>query len=135
MSTKITIQEAIQYVSSRFEYTQDKKSFIDPWFVMKERTGRMQGDCDDYTFTVLWLYFQRSIFKFIFGLLTGKAKIHRVMSKTGWHIVGQVGEVWFDNWTMKPMQKDDFFKATKHQYKKRYYFLIPYFAISGLFKR
>ena len=113
------LEDAVSYVSQKFHYKRDKKPFLDlfdHWFIMKERDGKFYGDCEDYSLTVLWFLCDKSLLKFIwYVLILHRYKLYRLFTISGEaHIVGKVGDLWFDNWTLKAMPKAEFFKYTGH---------------------
>lgn len=129
--------QVIQSLGNLFTYRADRKHLWDQWFVMKENGGRYYGDCDDFTVTGLWLLCGGSFWQFVWRvLLTHEYKIHRVQTAGGTHVVAQVGELWFDNWTGRMLPKEQFFKETGHRYLKQYW--SPYITsclLVGLFYR
>jgi hypothetical protein len=117
------INKSISYVSNKFKYKSDPDGFLDYWYVMKEKEGVLNGDCEDYSLTVFWELSNRNIFKFLFHLLVShKYELYLVDSSSGPHIVGCYKDIWFDNWTLKGLPKDEFFKITKHTNTKRIMF-------------
>jgi hypothetical protein len=135
----MNVKEAVDYVSSRFRYLADKKLIYgDSWFVMDERDGVMRGDCDDFAITCLWLICDRNIFKFILNVLI----LHRyrmyfsISPNKENHIVGYAKGLWFDNWSLSALPKEEFLKKTKHKIKLPYFSpIIVVFLLIGLFYR
>jgi len=132
----MTITKTVEQVAGKFEYKDDPDMLVDPWFVMREKRGKLHGDCDDFTITCLYLYL--GFWRFIWQvLITHRAEIHRVKTTAGGtHVVGCVGGLWFDNWTLKTLPKRQFFEQTGHVHLKRYW--SPVFAaklVAGLFVR
>lgn len=126
----MTLTEAVQYVSQRFVYKTDKYLLLDHWSVMPDEDGNMYGDCDDFSTTVLWLLCDRSLLKFIWNVfILHRYKLWRVYdSKGNLHVVGSVGDMFFDNWTLAAMPKQQFLAVTKHTLKFAYpsfMFLFP----------
>ncbi len=133
----MTPAKAVALVASKFRYTNDKRFIFDLWFVMRDADGVMKGDCDDFTITCLWEMCGRSLRTFIWKvLITHQYKVHRVKSTNGYHVVGEVDGLWFDNWTLRAMPKAEFFAATGHRHQIQYVspVMLPY-LISGLFVR
>lgn len=132
------IKSIVETIAKKFQYVGDKKTLIDNWSVMKEVNGKMRGDCDDFTTTVLWFYFNQSLLSFIWNVcIIGKGKIYRVKTKTGeWHIVGSIDGLFFDNWSLEAIPKDKFIERTGHTFVKKYFTLhtIIFFVV-GLFYR
>lgn len=108
----MNLQESIDLVNSKFTYVPDGK--IDDWSVMD--LDKMQGDCEDYSLTVIWNLCNQSKFKFfLFFLLIPRYQVWYVKSKNGGHAVGYANGLWFDNWTRKPMPWKEFQAATGHK--------------------
>jgi hypothetical protein len=96
------------------------------------------GDCDDFAITCFWYLSNQNIFKFLLHLLiTHKYALYRCKTiNNEWHIVARVGDWWFDNWTLAPMKKEEFFRTTKHKLHARYISpTIAWFLLIGLFKK
>ena len=132
------LSSCIEQVSAKFVYTPDPKPFpFDYWFVMKERNGELKGDCDDFSITILWLLCNSSLLSFIWNvLILHRFKLHRVMALNGYHIVGEVDGLFFDNWTKRALPKEEFYTSTKHVHLQQYWSpVIVLLLISGLFKR
>lgn len=132
------LHSAVQFVASKFRYKKDDNFLIDSWFVMRDRDDKYLGDCEDFSLTVFWHVADKKLFKFLFNLLvTHKYKLYRCKDVTGgWHAIGAIDNTYFDNWTLKALEKDEFFAQTKHQVKMRYVaplMIMP--LIKGLFKR
>jgi hypothetical protein len=119
MSTNAELDQAIKSVDEKFIWTADPFSFFtDFWFVMKDIKGHFLGDCDDYTITTLWFLCNQNRWRFLWHvLILHQYRIHRVRARTGdYHVVGQVGDLWFDNWARQALPRDQFFAVTGHQY-------------------
>jgi hypothetical protein len=133
------VEHALNIMRDKFEYRADRKFFvIDSWSVLKERSGSYFGDCDDFALTTIWLINDESLFKFLWNTcIVFKHRLHKVRTESGGHhIVAQVGDLWFDNWTKKALSKEDFFKETKHKYS--FMLPLPLFPINlirGYFNR
>ena len=115
----MNLTEAVQYVSSRFVYRPDRLKIFDSWRVMKETDGKLVGDCDDFAITVFWQLSNNNLFVFLFHLLiTHRYRLYNVRTIDDEpHIVGSYKGIWFDNITRQPMNKDQFFQTTDHQYR------------------
>jgi len=124
----MNLDQAISTVNSQFQYTADPRSFFtDYWFVMRSQNNVMRGDCDDYSITVLWLLCG-GLWQFVWNvLILHRYRLHRVQTRNGeYHVVAQVGDVWFDNWTRRCCSRDQLFAETGHQY--RMWYLSPVIA-------
>lgn len=133
----MNINDAVDYVGKRFIYQKDPKVWGDTWHVLKLKDNQFKGDCDDFALTCFWYYSNQSIAKFLFHLLiTHKYKLYRCKDvNNGWHVVGSVDDLWFDNWTKEALPREDFFAKTKHTIKMRYLsIMFVWFLIVGLFK-
>lgn len=122
------IEDAVALIGSKFTYKTDKKSVIDSWRAMEvESDGHMYGDCDDFSVTSLWYHADRKKWKFaLHTLITGKYKLYKCTTSVGVdHIVGAVGDLYFDNWTRVVMPKDEFFRVTGHKVDFRVWFPLP----------
>lgn len=111
----MNLKEACKYVADHFEYTPDPKG---QWRIMQG--ALMKGDCEDYSLTVLYLFYG-SLLKMIWAILKGEARINQVgaagdTSKKGRHAVGSVGKFYFDNWTLQSYTLDRFKEKTRHEF-------------------
>lgn len=135
----MTLDQAIAHVNQRFRYTADPRSFFtDYWFVMQDRDGVMQGDCDDYAITVLWLLCGGSFWQFVWNVLVlHQYRLHRVRTRNGeYHVVTQVGNTWYDNWTRRAVSREQLFAETGHQYAMWYVSpVIAWFMTWGWLRR
>lgn len=137
----MNIKDSVKEVATKFKYTPDMPyilGIIDWWFVMREKDGKLHGDCEDFTLTCHYEHADRNIFKFMWHLLvTHKYQVHRVMSHNNVaHLVGCVDNLWFDNWTCEALPKEQFFAITKHRYQYRVIAPMMAFALLiGLFAR
>lgn len=134
----MSIKEIVKSVSSKFVYTSDKKFLIDQWFVMREKEGKLHGDCDDFSVTCLWELCDRNIIKFIVNvLILHRYRLHHVKTSTnGGHVVGYANGLYFDNWTLEALPKEEFLRRTKHKFKFFYPSpMIAIYLLCGLFFR
>ncbi len=118
----MTIQTITTDVAKKFQYKKDSIKIFDSWRILDIDQDTISGDCEDFSLTVIWNACGRNFLKFVlFVLILHKYRIHRVVDKNGEsHAVGEVDQLWFDNWTMKALPKDQFFLETKHTYKHIY---------------
>ena len=88
-------------LNNRFEYTRDPEQFglKDFWYIMKNDTGPLKGDCDDYALTALWYLERKSMLRFWWALLTRKAKVWYCIytPNNEGHAVLQYQDKWIDN--------------------------------------
>ena len=116
----MNIKEA---VASKFEYREDPDFLFDYWYVMKDRNGKYKGDCEDFSLTVFWELSGKNLGRFLWNLLvTHKYKIHFVKTKhtNAGHLVGEYDNLFFDNWTLEELPKDEFYKRTQHIHQWRH---------------
>lgn len=132
------LHSAIRLIASRFQYKKDDNRLVDSWSIMKERDGKYRGDCEDFSLTVFWHMSDKNLFKFLFNLcVTHKYGLIWCKTKTGeLHMIGRYGDLYFDNWTLAALEKNDFFQRTGH--RKIMQMVMPLCIvqlIKGLFKR
>lgn len=127
------IKEAVNYVAKRFRYKADRFKLFDWWFVMRERDGIMEGDCDDFAITSIWRACDCDIMTFLIDVVIfHKYKVHFAKTQTGGkHAVGSYGDYWFDNWTKEAVTKEEFIKRTGHSIK--FFFPSPIILLYMLF--
>lgn len=125
------IYKAITLVSSKFIYTPDIKTTFDVWRVMDLGHGVFRGDCEDFALTVIWYACDCSRLKFLWKTcFTREYQLHQVYDfKGNRHVVGSNDGLWFDNWTMKALNRSEFFQTTKHEYVKTYFLPSMIFAL------
>jgi hypothetical protein len=73
-------------LAARFVWTSDGK--IDSYRILSAPTGPLEGDCDDFAVTALWLAEGKSMLRFWWAILTFRAVVWMVKG-TGWasHVV------------------------------------------------
>jgi len=104
-----------------YKYDIDQYAQREYWQIMKEHP--YVGDCEDYALTLLYLISGKSMWKFWFYLITGKAQIRRVITKNErGHAVLRFGKYWADNWTKKFVKWEE---MEKLGHKKYYWFYLP----------
>jgi hypothetical protein len=130
------LKRAAKDVGAMFVYTSEPKSFIDPWFVMPVKGGKMYGDCDDYAITVL--YRTLGFWGFVWRvLIKHDAKVMFGYTRSGeGHAIGVLDGLWFDNFSLKAIPKDKFLAETGHRVVSQYYAhkIIPK-LMYGFFRR
>jgi hypothetical protein len=134
----MSIDNAVKYVADRFKWSKDGKMLGDSWRVMPLVNNKFTGDCDDFAITCFWYLSNKNIFTFLLHLLiTHKYALYRCKTiGNEWHIVGRYKNLWFDNWTLKPLPKEQFIIETKHSIRMRYISpIIALYLIIGLFKK
>jgi hypothetical protein len=114
------IKQCVLDVAAKFDYRQDPDFLFDYWYVMKERNGKLKGDCEDFSLTVFWFLAGKNLFKFLWHLLIKHDyKLYIVDSLNGRHVIGCYDDLYFDNWTLKALPKEQFFRVTKHKMVSR----------------
>lgn len=107
------LERATQDLARRYVYRADGR--IDSFRVLAAPFGPLEGDCDDFAATALWLAAGRSMWRFWLMLATGRARIWRTRTPTGGrHAVLWVDGLGFiDNWT------PDWRPETRHKLVRR----------------
>jgi len=92
--------QAVTRVNDLFVYEYDTVQYdaADYWRVLDVDAEKDEGDCEDYALTVAWLLAERSRFKFLKMLLTGKFKICYVTVNGGGHAILEYEGMYVDNW-------------------------------------
>lgn len=110
----------VNWLNSRFRYKRDGK--LDSWRIMRLNGEVLQGDCDDYSVTLMYLLSEESMLRMLWNLATFKFIPWFCRLPDGqYHIALWVrGEGWIDN-----VQK----KFTKEKPKYRWYFPYPFPAV------
>lgn len=122
--------------TERYVYKYDPS--YDQWRILKLEDGKYQGDCEDFSLSVLYYVIcNESLFAFWYQLIFGKAKIHYV-DNNGGHAVLQWDGMYIDNWT-KDWVSREHMESLGHKFHKRYYLFYQvalkmlYTKIRGLF--
>ena len=112
----------LEYLAKNFKYKHDGK--IDVWKILKE--DNMEGDCEEYALTALYILSNYSMLKFWYYILTYQAHIHFVTTKDGeGHAVLRFKHEYIDNWTKKLVSKKDM-EAKGHRFSPwSWYFHNP----------
>ena len=132
------VKQAVRDVASKFVYREDKRIIVDHWSVMKERDGKLYGDCDDFALTVIWKTCDENILKFFwYVMILHKHRIYHAKTHDGaGHAYGYADGLYFDNWTLEALPKEEFFAKTKH--RSKFFFPSPFMIVQllvGLFTR
>ena len=116
------IKEIVREIGSKFEYRSDVFRIFDWWFVMRERNGKLRGDCEDFSLTAIWMLCNRSVLQFLWKvIISHQYRIYFCKTVNGeGHAIGYANSLWFDNWTREALDKAEFLKQTKH---KIWYFI------------
>mgnify|MGYP000035298331 CR=1 FL=1 len=83
-------------LNARFVY-KGESSRIDNWRILKG-DGRIEGDCEDYALTLIWLMEGRSLFRFWLAIFLFKYRIWHCASPRGvGHAIIFHDGKWIDN--------------------------------------
>tara|TARA_B110000211_G_C13633158_1_gene358348 strand:- start:53 stop:451 length:399 start_codon:yes stop_codon:yes gene_type:complete len=96
--------DVIKFINDRYDYKfdQDQYQVADLWKVMALKDGRLVGDCEDYALTVLWYLSGESLMKFVWNLLTYRARIWYVtVPGGGGHALLEFDGKFIDQWKME----------------------------------
>ena len=111
------------YVSQKFEYRPDVGG--DRWRILKDiqHSRTVEGDCEDFALTVLWLEAGKSMLNFWWMVLTFQAMIWYVKTdgNVGHAALWVRGKGWTDN--IKP------YWSRKYQYERVYPMVAPMLAL------
>lgn len=134
----MNLETLVKTIGEHFVYTKDESRLIDSWFVMRNRDGKFYGDCEDFSLTVFWYLSECKLSRFIFNLFISH-KYQLIWCKTRnneLHFYGKIGNMCFDNWTLKALPEKEFLQQTGHRKIMRMFmpFCVPQ-IIKGLFKR
>ena len=125
----MSIDAVQQDLNERFTYARDKG---ERWKILRGN-GPVQGDCEDYSLTLIWLYEARSVMRFWLGLLMLRYVIWYCLAPggEGHAIVWCRGLGWTDNIQRKMVSR----KALKADgYKLRYPMPVPIVALKFLLR-
>jgi len=112
MNEKALEDDVVKYLNQVFIYTKEKK---DRWTIL--RSAPFEGDCEDYSLTILWHFSDRSWKKFWMNQLTGKAKLLICKVYGVSHVVLEYDGKCIDNiqkkWTTKSQLVSDGYRFNK----------------------
>lgn len=128
----MTPAHALSIVNADFKYLSDSEEFYfrDVWKVMAP--GRMEGDCEDFSLTLLWLLADKNPFQMFWWLLTRKARLHFYKHETRGtgHVGLQFKDRYVDNITAR--WNDGSVLPNKHGYKRKFAMPVTFIAIKML---
>lgn len=114
----MTIDGALKMLNARFVYKNDKYKYIDVWTVM-HGDGKWEGDCEDYSITLMWLISNSNVFKFLWNILIFKHLMWFVKAPSGeGHAIVKIDGMYYDNIQRKATSEEDL-------KKKGYKFVFP----------
>ena len=98
----------------------------DLWFVIKpDGDGLYQGDCEDYSLSVLYyIICQESWLKFWWLLFTFQAEMCGCDTNGGGHAVLRYGDMYIDNWTKAWVEREDM-EELGHDFWPWYKTILP----------
>lgn len=124
----MNLDQARDIINRKFRYQADGK--FDQWSVLDINSTTIQGDCEDYSLTLIWLAEDKNIFKFLFAIILMKYVIWYTKTPIGEaHAImyNRTNKMYIDN------IKKDF--HTKTQYKQDgFKFIFPFVSIFILVK-
>lgn len=87
----------IKNLQDRFIYKADK---WDTWTVLKNESGPLYGDCDDFALTALWIEAKGSWLRILWLVATFQAMLWYTRSPNGegHYMLWMKGKGWIDNW-------------------------------------
>ena len=89
-------ENALRLLNYRFIPKKDR--VLESWRIMKEPAGPLEGDCEDYSLTLLWYLSDKSMLKFWWNQLTFRAVIWYTKTDGGTkHIMLKWRGQWVDN--------------------------------------
>ena len=66
-----------------YRFVGKKDKWLDSFRILSAPEGLLFGDCDDFACTALWIQADKSLWRFWFWLLIGRARIWRSWSVNG----------------------------------------------------
>jgi hypothetical protein len=119
-------------INKKWKYKGERK---DRWYILPIDGETVEGDCEDYSLTVLFHHECKGDWKkFLKLFITGDAKMHFVMAKSGegrgGHAVLEYKPKGFiDNWSKKYISKSQMEKKHGHEFKKVFWFTTVFWRI------
>lgn len=131
------LKDCFQIVNASFKYAHDKTILRDSWNIMG---SDYQGDCEDYSLTIMWLHCNKNLLLFLWRIIFSRMySMHLVCSdgsKDVNHAVGEIGGLFFDNWTQDAFPKQQFIEKTNHKFVSRVNsFVLSCKLVVGLFTK
>lgn len=98
----------------------------DVWRVLRlDELGQYQGDCEDYSLSVLYYVIcQESWLKFWWLLITFQAELCGCDTKNGGHAVLRYGDQYIDNWTKAWVDREHM-EGLGHEFWPWYKTILP----------
>lgn len=125
----MTITEALKILNSKFVYKRDPR-YLDVWTVM-HGDGKWEGDCEDYSITLMWLLADRNILKFLWNILVFKQLMWFVKAPSGeGHAVVRINGMYYDNIQRKATTKEE---LERQGYKFVFPMIFPFVYLKLVF--
>ena len=122
------IDEALKLLNSKFSYKSDKYKKFDTWNIL-HGDGKWEGDCEDYSLTLMWLLSDKNILKFIWNVTTFKFLMWFVTMPSGvGHAVVRINGFYYDNIQKKATTREEMEKQG-YVFKFPMIFPIVYFKL------
>jgi len=128
----ITVEQAVKTTINRFVYKSDGSK--DNWSFLDDDVPTIYGDCEDFSFAVMRLFFGsiRATFK---ALWRKEAKLYycRVYSQGSYygHAIGEINGKFFDNAGVTRYGMNEFHYVIQHSVEPcSFAFIVWKFAIS-----
>jgi predicted transglutaminase-like cysteine proteinase len=100
------IEDALKIINSKFIYKRDKRKYFDHWKVLYGEE-KWEGDCEDYSLTLVWLISDRNVLKFLWNI-TFCYILWYVISPNGeGHAIVKIDGFYYDNIQKKATSKKE----------------------------
>jgi predicted transglutaminase-like cysteine proteinase len=124
------INEALKLLNSKFVYKKDRHKYFDEWTIL-HGDGKWEGDCEDYSLTLMWLLSDRNIFKFFWNITMFRFMMWFVAAPSGeGHYIVKIGELFYDNIQRKGRTREE---LIRQGYKFRFPMLFPMVYVKLMF--
>ena len=124
----MNIEDSISTINRKFKYRNDFKWF-DTWRILENNQTIWEGDCEDYSLTVIWLYSDKNAMKFIWNIVSFRFLIwYAVLGNGEGHAVTRYGDMYFDNIQRKLVSLDKL-KADGYRFVFPYVFPLLFLKL------
>jgi hypothetical protein len=121
------LKQALDILNSKFVYKRDHKYF-DSWKILHGE-GSWEGDCEDYSLTLMWMLSGQSVIKFFWNIITFKYLMWFVKTNGTGHAIVKIDELYYDNIQKRGVTKEHLIKSG---YKFVFPMLFPYVFVKLL---
>jgi hypothetical protein len=91
------LKQALDLLNSKFVYKADPRKYFDSWKILYG-ADKWEGDCEDYSLTLIWLLSDKSLIKFIWNITVFKYLMWYVKTSNGvGHAVVKIDGLYYDN--------------------------------------